>query len=91
MAVSVRTAQVANLGAACTHGSPDARLSRCQPHPAGATVQTRRVRGYAATAPADLKEKRSVRPGKAARSGGWKSRLGNRAPRAQYRVLRCVW
>jgi hypothetical protein len=30
----------------------------------------------------------TVRPGKAACSSGWKSRLGNREPRAQYRALR---
>ena len=33
----------------------------------------------------------TVRPGKAACSSGWKSRLGNREPRAQYRGLRRDW
>jgi hypothetical protein len=37
------------------------------------------------------REKGSVRPGKVACSSGCESRLGNRAPRAQYRALRRGW
>ncbi|WP_207168536.1 hypothetical protein [Thiocystis violacea] len=39
----------------------------------------------------EKEEKGTLRPGKVACSSGYDSRLGNRAPRAQYRALRRRW
>ena len=63
-------------------------LQRCIA-PLVASVQQREFRGP--RIPGTGRKMGTVRPGKAACSSGWETRLGNREPRAQYRALRRDW